>query len=298
MSTSHVSTEIASQPEVWREAARLAAERAAVLPQPGERVAIVGCGTSWFVAQAYAARREELGQGVTDAFAGSEYPVGRDYDRVVAITRSGTTTEILHLLDVLGGRQRTLAIVGDPTSPGAGAADDVVVMPFADEQSVVQTRFATAALTLLRAGLGDDVEALAAAAEEVVGWQVPEEVLARTQFTFLGRGMAVGLANEAGLKMREASLAWAEAYPAMDYRHGPISISDETSAVILLGSEVPGLVEDIERTGALVVRFDEDAQLTLVRCQLLSVANAERKGLDPDAPRHLTRSIILEDSAS
>lgn len=298
MSTSHVSAEIASQPEVWREAARLAAERAAVLPQPGERVAIVGCGTSWFVAQAYAARREELGQGVTDAFAGSEYPVGRDYDRVVAITRSGTTTEILHLLDVLGGRQRTLAIVGDPTSPGAGAADDVVVMPFADEQSVVQTRFATAALTLLRAGLGDDVEALAAAAEDVVGWQVPEEVLARTQFTFLGRGMAVGLANEAGLKMREASLAWAEAYPAMDYRHGPISISDETSAVILLGAEVPGLVEDVERTGALVVRFDEDAQLTLVRCQLLAVANAERKGLDPDAPRHLTRSIILEDVAS
>ncbi|GAA3228825.1 SIS domain-containing protein [Oerskovia jenensis] len=298
MSTSHVSAEIASQPQVWREAAHLAAERAAVLPQPGERVAIVGCGTSWFVAQAYAARREELGQGVTDAFAGSEYPVGRDYDRVVAITRSGTTTEILHLLDVLGGRQRTLAIVGDPTSPGARAADDVVVMPFADERSVVQTRFATAALSLLRAGLGDDVEALAAAAEEVVGWQVPEEVLARTQFTFLGRGMAVGLANEAGLKMREASLAWAESYPAMDYRHGPISISDETSAVFLLGPEVPGLVEDVSRTGALVVRFDEDAQLTLVRCQLLAVANAERKGLDPDAPRHLTRSIILEDVAS
>ncbi|MFF2622664.1 SIS domain-containing protein [Oerskovia jenensis] len=298
MSTSHVSAEIASQPQVWREAAHLAAECAAVLPQPGERVAIVGCGTSWFVAQAYAARREELGQGVTDAFAGSEYPVGRDYDRVVAITRSGTTTEILHLLDVLGGRQRTLAIVGDPTSPGARAADDVVVMPFADERSVVQTRFATAALSLLRAGLGDDVEALAAAAEEVVGWQVPEEVLARTQFTFLGRGMAVGLANEAGLKMREASLAWAESYPAMDYRHGPISISDETSAVFLLGPEVPGLVEDVSRTGALVVRFDEDAQLTLVRCQLLAVANAERKGLDPDAPRHLTRSIILEDVAS
>ncbi|RXR27311.1 SIS domain-containing protein [Oerskovia turbata] len=298
MSTSHVSAEIASQPQVWREAARLAAESAAVLPQPGERVAIVGCGTSWFIAQAYAARREELGQGVTDAFAGSEYPVDRDYDRVVAITRSGTTTEILHLLDVLGDRQRTLAIVGDPTSPGARAADDVVVMPFADEQSVVQTRFATAALTLLRAGLGDDVEALSAAAEDVVGWQVPEEVLARTQFTFLGRGMAVGLANEAGLKMREASLAWAESYPAMDYRHGPISISDETSAVFLLGPEVPGLVEDVSRTGALVVRFDEDAQITLVRCQLLAVANAERKGLDPDAPRHLTRSIILADVAS
>lgn len=298
MRTTHVSAEIASQPEVWREAAELAGRSAGVLPQPGERVAVVGCGTSWFVAQAYAARREALGLGETDAFAGSEYPAGRRYDRVVAITRSGTTTEVLQLLDALRGEQRTLAIVGDPTSPGATAADDAVVMDFADEQSVVQTRFATAALTLLRAGLGEDVEPLAQAAEEAVTWEVPAEHLERTQFTFLGRGFSVGLANEAALKMREASIAWAESYPAMDYRHGPISISDETSVVYLLGEEVPGLVEDVERTGALAVRFDEDPQVTLVRLQRLAVANAERKGLDPDAPRHLTRSIILDTSAS
>ncbi|MDF9875437.1 SIS domain-containing protein [Cellulosimicrobium cellulans] len=298
MTTTHVSAEIASQPEVWRRAAELAARSTDVLPQAGERVAVVGCGTSWFVAQAYAARREELGLGETDAFAGSEYPAGRRYDRVVAITRSGTTTEILQLLEALHGEQRTLVLVGDPTAPGATAADDAVVMEFADEQSVVQTRFATAALSLLRASLGDDVEKLALAAEDAVTWEVPAEHLDRSQFTFLGRGFSVGLANEAALKMREASLAWAESYPAMDYRHGPISISDATSVVYLLGDEVPGLVDDVERTGALAVRFDEDPQVTLVRLQRLAVANAERKGLDPDAPRNLTRSIILDAPAS
>src|SRR5690606_21641436 len=151
---------------------------------------------------------------------------------------------------------------------GATAADDVVVMEFADERSVVQTRFATAALSLLRASLGDDVAALATAAEEAVAWEVPAEHLARTQFTFLGRGFSVGLANEAALKMREASLAWAESYPAMDYRHGPISISDETSVVYLLGEEVPGLPD---REGARPL--DEDPQVTLVRLQRLAVAN-------------------------
>ena len=40
---------------------------------------------------------------------------------------------------------------------------------------------------------------------------------------FLGDGWTVGLANEAALKMREAAGAWTEAYPAMEYRHGPIS---------------------------------------------------------------------------
>ncbi|PFG39479.1 SIS domain-containing protein [Georgenia soli] len=291
MNTPFVSAEIASQPEVWRQAAGLATAES--LPRPGQRVAVVGCGTSWFVAEAYAARREELGQGETDAFVASEYPSGRRYDLLIAISRSGTTTEVLDLLRQVRGRQRTLAIIGDADSPGVSAADDVITMPFADERSVVQTRFATAALTLLRAGLGEDIEPLAAAAEEIVNWQVPAEVLGRTQFTFLGRGLGVGLAHEAALKMREASIAWAEAYPAMDYRHGPKAITDDTSAVVFLGDRPEGLVEEVEALGALALAFDEDPQLTVVRCQLLAVANALHKGMNPDTPRNLTRSIIL-----
>ena len=46
-----------------------------MLPQPGERVAVVGCGTSWFMAQAYAALREASGQGETDAFAAIGVPL-------------------------------------------------------------------------------------------------------------------------------------------------------------------------------------------------------------------------------
>ncbi|MDO8145634.1 MULTISPECIES: SIS domain-containing protein [unclassified Isoptericola] len=294
MSSTHVGAEIASQPQAWRQAAALAHERMTDLPQRGERVAVVGCGTSWFIAQAYAARREEIGHGETDAFAGSEFPAGRLYDRVVAISRSGTTTEILELLRTLRGRLRTVAIVGDAASPCALAADDAVAMPFADEKSVVQTRFATSALSLLRAGLGEDVEPLAEAAESAVTWAVPPGHLERQQFTFLGRGFAVGLANEAALKMREASLAWAESYPAMDYRHGPISVSDGSSIVYLVGEGALDLVEDVERTGALAVPLREDPQVALVRLQRLAVANAVHKGLDPDAPRHLTRSVILD----
>src|ERR1044071_2404312 len=85
----HVKAEIASQPECWRRAAKLA--DAPGLPTRGERVAVVGCGTSWFIAKAYAALREQAGHGETDAFQASEFPRRRTYDRVVAITRSGTT---------------------------------------------------------------------------------------------------------------------------------------------------------------------------------------------------------------
>ena len=70
-----VEAEIASQPDCWRRAVDVA--RTDVRPAcgaPGERIALVGCGTSWFVGQVAAAWRESAGLGETDAFTASEVP--------------------------------------------------------------------------------------------------------------------------------------------------------------------------------------------------------------------------------
>jgi fructoselysine-6-P-deglycase FrlB-like protein len=287
----YVEDELSSQPECWIRAAEQAAVHEAALPAAGERVAIVGCGTSFFMAQAAAVLREQSGQGETDAFAASEFPAGRSYDRVIALTRSGTTTEVLELLVRLRGHTRTTAVTADPHTPVMESADDVVVLDFADERSVVQTRFATTALTLLRAHLGLHSDAVVADARTALGTPLPEELVRCSQFTFLGRGWTVGLANEAGLKMREASLAWTEAYPAMEYRHGPISITTHGTATWMLGEAPEGLAEQVRRTGGLWVESGLDPLAELVRAQRLAVAVA--RGLDPDQPRHLTRSVIL-----
>ncbi|MFE0723337.1 SIS domain-containing protein [Streptomyces rochei] len=289
----YVEDELTSQPECWTRAAAEAARHTSALPAAGERVAIVGCGTSYFMAQSAAALREEAGQGETDAFAASEFPRGRAYDRVVALTRSGTTTEVLELLAGLKGRTRTVALTADPRTPVMSAADDVVVLDFADERSVVQTRFATTALTLLRAHLGLHTDAVVADARAALAAELPEGLVGSTQFTFLGRGWTVGLANEAGLKMREASLSWTEAYPAMEYRHGPISISTGGTATWMFGEAPDGLADQVRETGARWVPGDLDPLAELVRAQRLAVAVAAARGLDPDRPRHLTRSVIL-----
>ncbi|MEU5432615.1 sugar isomerase [Streptomyces sp. NPDC020719] len=293
---SHVEIELSSQPECWQRAAEAAVHHKDALPAPGERVAIVGCGTSLFMAQAAAALRESAGQGETDAFAASEYPMGRTYDRVVALTRSGTTTEVLELLGRVRGGARTTAVTADPQTPVMRAADDVVVLEFADEESVVQTRFATTALTLLRAHLGLHPEQAVADARTALAEPLPEGLVGRDQFTFLGRGWTVGLAQEAALKMREASLSWTEAYPAMEYRHGPISISTHTTATWMFGEAPDGLAEQVRATGAQWVAGRLDPLAELVRAQRLAVAVAAARGLDPDRPRHLTRSVILDGS--
>ena len=61
---------------------------------------------------AYAAMRESAGHGETDAFAASEYRFGRRYDRVVAISRSGTTTEVLDTVGRIDGAAVTAITVG------------------------------------------------------------------------------------------------------------------------------------------------------------------------------------------
>ena len=64
------------------------------LPPAGDRIAIVGCGTSFYIAQAVAVARESRGFGQSDAFVASEMPTTRTHDSVIAISRSGTTTEV------------------------------------------------------------------------------------------------------------------------------------------------------------------------------------------------------------
>ncbi|MFF0074281.1 SIS domain-containing protein [Streptomyces sp. NPDC005494] len=296
---SHVENETASQPECWRRAAEVAVGRTAApaLPAAGERVAVVGCGTSYYMAQAYAALREASGQGESDAYAASEFPFGRVYDRVVALTRSGTTTEVLGLLSRLRGTTRTVVVTADPHTPVEGAADEMVVLDFADERSVVQTRFATTALTLFRAHLGLHTDQAVRDAETALAQPLPDGVLECSQFSFLGRGWTVGLANEAALKMKEASLSWTESYPAMEYRHGPISIATAGTATWMLGAAPEGLAEQVRSTGARWVESTLDPLADLVRVQRLAIARAAARGLDPDLPRHLTRSVVLDGAA-
>ncbi|WP_152361317.1 SIS domain-containing protein [Microlunatus speluncae] len=291
----HVEAEIASQPECWSTAVAGAARVADRLPRPGERVAFVGCGTSWFVAQIVAHWRESRGLGESDAYTASEV-LDRRYDRVVALTRSGTTTEVLEVLTRLRGRVPTVAVTGDLSTPVVDLADEVVDLSFADEKSVVQTRFATSTLALFRSILGDDLAPLIEAAGRAVTAPLPEGLPEVEQITFLGRDWSIGIAHEAALKFRETSASWAESYPAMDYRHGPISIASPGRAVWMFGQAPDGLAGDVGATGATFVDHDHDPMVDLILAQRVAVARAVSLGVNPDQPRHLSRSVILEGS--
>src|SRR6266700_1896840 len=165
---SHIGDEIGSQPAVWRKAADRGRDLDPGTFLPGRRLAVVGCGTSFHMAQAS-----------------------------VAIS----------------------AVAGTPVVRAAAAA---VLLEFADEESIVQTRFPTSALALWRAHSGDDLEPTIKAAERALLAPLPGPD-GLDHVVFLGRGWTVGLAAEAALKLRETAGARSESYPAMEYLHGPIA---------------------------------------------------------------------------
>ena len=178
--------------------------------------------------------------------------------------------------------------------PATPYADVEVVLDFADEESVVQTRFATTALAYFRHSLGDDIAAAADDAQRALELEIPQCWVDAEQITFLGTAWTIGLANEAGLKLREASQSWTEVYPAMEYRHGPISIAQPGRLTWVFGPVPEGMADQVAATGAELVTFDGDPMAHLVVAQRLAVARAEARGLNPDTPRHLTRSVILK----
>lgn len=287
----HADREIASQPTIWRKAAAFAPSVAELFPKKGQRVAFVGCGSSWFMSQAAAGIWESQGLGEADHYTCSEFIYTRDYDVIVAITRSGTTTETVELLKK--SKIPSLVITAVAGSPVTKHATHSIIMDFADEKSVLQTVWATTALGLIRHIAGEsDLEKLAMDAQVALASDLGE-LVEMEQITFLGHGWTVGLASEGALKTRESSQFWAEAYPAMDYRHGPLSIAQPGRCVWVFGEINDSLKEDIRKTGALLEMSTLDPLAHLIRAQRTAITIAKNRGLNPDYPRNLSRSIVL-----
>jgi glucosamine--fructose-6-phosphate aminotransferase (isomerizing) len=148
--------------------------------------------------------------------------------------------------------------------------------------------------------------------------QVTED-LAKKRFIFLGSGAYNGLAKEATLKLKEMTQTECESYSNLEFRHGPISIVDEATVVILFTQKETkdfdqALIKDIQKLGGfvgvigiasadleadLIIRLSEeiDDLNRLVEVvpyfQLLAYQRAIFKGFDPDKPRNLTQVVSL-----
>jgi glutamine---fructose-6-phosphate transaminase (isomerizing) len=144
-------------------------------------------------------------------------------------------------------------------------------------------------------------------------------------YVFLGQGVHYWLAQEAGLKVTEMSSSYAQVYHSLEFRHGPRSIAGPDTLITFYISDAAKqaettLVRELKELGAatcvivnratpelkahsdLLVELALDGPefaryaVTAIPAHLLGTAVGLRKGLNPDAPKNLTRAVVLSSS--
>ena len=243
----------------------------------------------------------------------------------IAISQSGRSPDLLATVAAQkAAGARIVALVNDATSPLAEAADTVVPLMAGPEKSVAATKSyitALAALALLVAEWSGD-ERLRAAVDALperlatawaLDWSEVVDLLVDANNLFvIGRGLGFGVAQEAALKLKETCALHAEAFSAAEVRHGPMAIVNEGFPLLAFatsdaaGDGVREAAAEVAARGARVALADARADgashppaladhpaiepiLTIQSFYRMANTLSVARGLDPDAPRHLSK---------
>ena len=315
-----------------------------VFAEKYDEVIFTGCGTSLYLAQASAHAFSTCtgisakGMCCSELYYFPETYVGNGKKvLVVPMTRKSYTTEVRMAIDKVRSYPgvKSLAITCDPDSSKYN--DYMLLSPETPEDSVIMTRSFTSMIYLAVVmsyyvgGKKEKIEQLkdyAANAESFLKAtdEMAKKIVAEhpecNLFITLGQGINYGIANECMNKMKEMSLSNSEAYYTLEYRHGPISLVDDKTLIILLGNEdtVDGdakLLTQMKEYGAKVLAIGNNASKDFTDVdytldmpygydslqnapiigfigQLIGYYVAELKNLNADSPRHLTQAIVIK----
>jgi fructoselysine-6-P-deglycase FrlB-like protein len=223
----------------------------------------------------------------------------------IAISRTGETTELVHALQRAHETgARCILLTGQKDSPAEAHADLTLTLEFAAEEGVIQTRFIVAAVEALRvliagaAGHGFlTLDELPERMEQALTSFDPSPLLRFDHIVYLGRAWRYGLACTAALNVQETALLVPESHQTLDYRHGPIACAGENTLVwcfdLLEDAASAAVIADVRKTGATVQWAGIDPLISVAQSQLFALRKAQALGVDPAAPRHLTRAVIL-----
>ena len=302
-------------------AAALAQELPAV---KAKTVVNTGCGASYYLAQVMACAFNAQGQTAL-AVPGAEwarrpecYLVNTEDVLVIGLSRSGTTSETVQAIATSRARGwRTLAVSCELDSTILQAAEQALYIPTDPQEGIVMSVSAClmllAGLRMVGVALPQTTPAEAAVAMASLEAGIAPLLHGRSHFVYLGAGPNYGMATEGCLKLQEMSISYSQSFHPMEYRHGPVSLIDDKSLVVMLyaqetAAEEAILVAELQAKGAVVIGFngpgdmridlglsdDANALACLPVLQMLGEMVALSKGINSEAPRHLSKVVVLQ----
>jgi glucosamine--fructose-6-phosphate aminotransferase (isomerizing) len=304
-------------------------------------VILTGCGSAHYAARIGASWLTAISGKRTIAVAASEFdevsPFLDDQTLVIAITQSGETADILEAMrSAKTYGCPVVALVNVMHSSAARLADDVFPIMAGRERSVLATKSMIAMLARLlsaatrlrpaEAGASGMLPELAQAMDDLSGSPAFAEfvsnvskVIARSEHVYIiGKGEGYGVAQEAALKIKEASYVHAEAFAAGELKHGAIALIEPGTPCVVFATDrrfqtdTRSSAQELKSRGGYTIGIGLDigvgAQTKLVLpdlgpanpllhvfvAQHIAFSVALLRNLDPDYPRNLAKSVTVK----
>ena len=317
-----------------------------------KKIFIVACGSSYHVGVVAKYNMERLLRRPVDVMLASEFryadPLVDQDTLVIIISQSGETLDTMAALresKKLGAR--ILSVVNVVGSSIARESDDVLYTWAGPEIAVATTKAYSTQLVLLDmlglyfadiigsvskeeyARLAEELQALPTKMEKVLENTEEIKYLASRYFNhasvfYIGRNLDYALGLEGSLKLKEISYIHSEAYASGELKHGTISLIEDGTLVVALGTYTPlfdkalSNIIEVKARGADIVALTTESRrgdmektvenvltvpdthiilqpsLGIVPLQLFAYYVALQRGCDIDKPRNLAKSVTVE----
>ena len=277
-----------------------------------KHISIIGCGTAYnagLTASHYARSRGML----VDCYYASEFRyqnfIKRPDEICIFISQSGETADTIEALKIAKEKGiPTLVITNVATSTINKLADFVMPTKAGPEIAVASTKAYNAQITalyvvidyiyciknkidfrdcILKEKLHKIVEKLEKYDFEEVG-KLAEIIKEYERIFFIGRGVDYATSQEASLKLKEISNIHSESLFAGELKHGTLALIDENTFVIVIATQKDIMIK-LPCTDQTLM-----AEISILPLQMLAYRTASLKGLDPDKPRNLAKSVTVE----
>lgn len=321
-------------------------EKSIKILRDSNTIYIVGAGSSYHASLVGAMYLRYLGfeaYALVASEAGLFIRNIKPRDTVIAVSQSGETIDTLLAMREASKRgARVVAIVNNPLSTIAREADSHIYMRSGPEICVAATKTFTSQVAVLsylgakisgdevhfRRVLEDfrklpDVTSTIIKSTEEATRELANRIRDIHSAYYLGRSFGYPLSAEAALKIKEVAYIHAEAYPAGESKHGPISLISRGFPVFFtvigeLDEQIDGNIEEMKSRDAYVITTVPKGRITptiaknsdrvllmpqvplesalvsyIIPYQLLAYYTAIERGLNPDKPRNLAKTVTV-----
>ena len=296
-----------------------------------DRIIVTGAGGAGIVAEQIAHFIQSRGNFQALSVAAPEiyrYQTFFEGSLLLAVSQSGETADTLCAIDVVKPfGVPIVSLVNMPFSTMSRCSDLSLQMGIGPEQCVLSTKSATAQMSfgLWLAGLLEGRQDVVLHQIQALGSQLVDQLedawlsefepvvdylAGRSSVFLLGRFDHYATAALGALNLKEATYIHAEAFSAGELKHGVIALVEEGTPVILFGLEtdpyMSGVAAELKSRGAMIIsvgsggtdftlpEFGSSHPVTApITCQILAYLLARRRGIDPDRPRNLAKSVTV-----